>query len=87
MSSPSGFLSFSSSELLPQEEVLEVKTPKKELQIGIPKETFMQEKRVGLTPDAVQVLVSNGHQVVVETGAGDGANYSDEDFTEAGARI
>ncbi|HAD97760.1 MAG TPA: alanine dehydrogenase [Cryomorphaceae bacterium] len=87
MSSSSGFLSFSKSELLPQEEVLEVKTPKSELQIGIPKEIFMQEKRVGLTPDAVHVLVSNGHQVVIETGAGEGANYSDQDFSEAGARI
>ena len=87
MSSSSGFLSFSKSELLPQEEVLEVKTPKSELQIGIPKEIFMQEKRIGLTPDAVHVLVSNGHQVVIETGAGEGANYSDQDFSEAGARI
>ncbi len=87
MSSSSGFLSFSSSELLPQEEVLEVKTPKSELQIGIPREIFMQEKRVALTPDAIQVLVSNGHQVVVETNAGEGASYSDQDFSEAGARI
>lgn len=86
MSKP-GFLSFSSSELMPQEEVLEVKTSKSELQIGIPKETFMQEKRVGLTPDSVNLLVSNGHEVIVEKGAGAGANYSDLDYEKAGAKI
>ena len=86
MSKPE-FLSFSSSELMPQEEVLEVKKSKSTLQIGIPKETCMQERRVGLTPDAVSLLVNNGHQVVVEKGAGEGANYSDYDYEQAGAKI
>lgn len=86
MSKP-GFLSFSSSELMPQEEVLEVKTSKSELNIGIPRETFMQEKRVGLTPDSVQLLTNNGHKVIIEKGAGAGANYSDEDYENAGGHI
>jgi alanine dehydrogenase len=86
MSKPE-FLSFSSAELLPQEEVLEVKKSKSQLEIGIPKETCMQEKRVSLTPDSVSLLVSNGHQVKVESGAGEDANYSDTDFSEAGAMI
>lgn len=86
MSKP-GFLSFSSSELMPQEEVLEVKTSRSDLHIGIPKEVYMQEKRIGLTPDSVQLLVSNGHQVIIEAGAGTAANYSDGDYSEAGARI
>lgn len=86
MSKPE-FLSFSSAELMPQEEVLEVKKSSSSLQIGIPKETCMQEKRVSLTPDSVLLLVSNGHEVLVETGAGDDANYSDKDFSEAGAHI
>lgn len=86
MSKP-GFLSFSSSELMPQEEVLEVKTSKSDLKIGIPKETFFQEKRVPLTPDGVLLLVDHGHEVVIETGAGEGANYSDSDYSEAGAHI
>ncbi len=86
MSKP-GFLSFSSSELMPQEEVLEVKTSKSDLRIGIPKETFFQEKRVPLTPDGVLLLVDHGHEVVIEAGAGEGANYSDSDFSEAGAHI
>lgn len=86
MSKP-GFLSFSSSELMPQEEVLEVKKSKSDLKIGIPKETFFQEKRVPLTPDGVLLLVDNGHQVIIETGAGEGANYSDSDYSEAGAHV
>ena len=86
MSKP-GFLSFSSSELMPQEEVLEVKTSKSELRIGIPKETFFQEKRVPLTPDGVLLLTEHGHEVIIESGAGEGASYSDSDYSEAGAHI
>lgn len=86
MSKPE-FLSFSSSELMPQEEVLEVKRSRQHLQIGIPDETCLQEKRIPLTPDAVQLLVEHGHEVIVETNAGISANYSDQDFSEAGAKI
>jgi alanine dehydrogenase len=59
----------------------------KQLRIGVPKETFFQENRVALTPDAAAVLVNNGHKVMVETNAGLGARYSDHDFAEAGAII
>lgn len=86
MSKPE-FLSFSSSELMPQEEVLEVQKNRKRLQIGLPNETCMQEKRVVLTPDAVQLLTEHGHEVKVESGAGDNAHYSDQDYSEAGAII
>lgn len=86
MSKPE-FLSFSSSELMPQEEVLEVQKRKSQLQIGIPQETCLQEKRVVLTPDAVQLLTEHDHEVLVETEAGLSAHYSDEDYSEAGARI
>jgi len=47
----------------------------------------LQENRVALIPDAVSVLVNNGHDVVMETHAGEGSKYSDNDFSEAGARI
>jgi alanine dehydrogenase len=57
------------------------------LEIGIPKETAFQENRIALTPDAVGVLVSNGHNVVVEHNAGDGSHYKDKDYSEAGASI
>ena len=78
---------FSKSELIPQTESLEIKKQKGELLIGIPKETSYQEKRVCLTPDAVAALTANGHKFVIETSAGEGANFSDKDYSEAGAKI
>lgn len=69
------------------EETLDIKAQRAKLFIGLPKETVFQENRVALIPDAVEVLVSNGHEVAVETTAGEGSKYSDKDFSEAGARI
>jgi len=69
------------------EETLDIKSKRASLFIGIPKETAFQENRVALIPDAVGVLVDNGHEVAVETKAGDGSKYSDNDFSEAGAKI
>lgn len=76
-----------SKELLPQEERLEVSKKKGKLFIGIPKEDFSFERRVPLSPDAVQMLVNNGHRVLIEKDAGMGANYSDREYSEAGAEI
>jgi alanine dehydrogenase len=70
-----------------QEEVLDIPHRSKPLLIGIPKEIAFQENRIGLIPDAVGVLVANGHEVMVESGAGDGSRYTDHDYAEAGARI
>jgi alanine dehydrogenase len=70
-----------------QEEVLDIPHRTKPLLIGIPKEVAFQENRIGLTPDAIGVLVANGHEVMVESGAGEGSRYSDHDYAEAGARI
>ncbi|GAA4808273.1 alanine dehydrogenase [Litoribaculum gwangyangense] len=78
---------FTKQQLLPQEETLEIFKKKGALFIGIPKESAFQEKRVCLTPDAVYALVNNGHRVLLESGAGDGANFSDKDYSEAGAEI
>ncbi|QRM90178.1 alanine dehydrogenase [Lacinutrix sp. WUR7] len=78
---------FTKQQLLPQEETLEIFKQKGNLFIGIPKETAFQEKRVCLTPDAVSALVSNGHRVLMETGAGEGAKFSDKNYSEAGAKI
>ena len=78
---------FSSTGLLPKEEMLETGRKKRKLVIGIPKETSKFENRVPLTPQGVELLVMNGHAVLLETGAGDGANYSDNDFSESGATI
>jgi alanine dehydrogenase len=83
----SSFSPFSKEDLLPQEEMLEVKKRKGELFIGLPKETYLSEKRVCLTPDAVSALCAHGHRIVVETGAGINASYSDKEYSEAGAKI
>lgn len=73
--------------LAPQEEMLEVAKRKGSLYIGIPNEIAYQENRIPLVPDAVQLLVNNGHRVIVETNAGKAANFQDNDFSEAGAEI
>ncbi len=72
---------------IPLEETLQIAPKKKQLFIGIPKETSFQENRVALTPEAVSVLVNDGNDVAVEHGAGDGSFYFDSDYSEAGARI
>ena len=69
------------------EETLDVKPKRESLCIGIPKEDSFNENRIALTPDAVSVIVANGHEVNVETNAGIGANYTDNDYSEAGAKI
>ena len=69
------------------EETLDIKVKGAELHIGIPKETAFQENRIALTPEGVSVLINNGHQVVIESAAGDGSKYSDRDYSEAGAKI
>lgn len=73
--------------LLPQESVLEVGKVRKDLFIGIPRETSFQENRIPLVPDSVGLLVAHGHRVLVETNAGINANFTDSDFSEAGAQI
>ncbi|HVZ98311.1 MAG TPA: alanine dehydrogenase [Chitinophagaceae bacterium] len=69
------------------EEKLDIKPRGAKLFIGIPKETSFQENRIALTPEAVNILVQDGHVVVMESKAGAGASYTDADYSEAGARI
>ncbi len=78
---------FTKQQLLPQEEKLEIARHKSALFIGIPKETCFQERRICLTPDAVNSLVSHGHRVMLESGAGASASYSDKEYSDAGAEI
>jgi alanine dehydrogenase len=73
--------------LLPKEEMLEISRKKGSLFIGIPKETSFQERRVALVPEAVSLLVSNGHRVKIETNSGESCNFSDTEYSEAGAEI
>jgi alanine dehydrogenase len=72
---------------VPLEETLEILPKRKQLFIGMPKETAFQENRIALTPEAVSVLVNSGHEVAVEHNAGEGSFYFDSDYSEAGARI
>jgi NAD(P) transhydrogenase subunit alpha len=55
--------------------------------IGVPRETFPGEKRVATVPDVVEKLIKLGFQVVVEAGAGEAANFSDDTYRAAGAEI
>ncbi|WCT12383.1 alanine dehydrogenase [Mucilaginibacter jinjuensis] len=71
----------------PQESMLEVKSKKNKLYIGIPKEVSFQENRIALTPLSVALLVNNGHDIIMESNAGQAANFSDKDYSEQGAQI
>lgn len=83
-----GFLKFSDSEkLMPQEEILETAHQKSNLSIGVPKELTFQENRVPLVPQAVGLLVSNGHKVLIESGAGKPSRFEDNEYSNVGAQI
>ncbi|MEP0366955.1 MAG: alanine dehydrogenase [Cyclobacteriaceae bacterium] len=73
--------------LYTQEAPAKIKRSKNSLFIGVPKEISLQESRVALKPESVDVLVNNGHEVWVEAGAGASANFSDNEYSEAGAKI
>lgn len=55
--------------------------------IGCPKEIKAQEHRVGVVPASVKEFVAHGHKVLIQAGAGDGINFSDDDYKAAGAEI
>ncbi|MCF8369902.1 MAG: alanine dehydrogenase [Bacteroidales bacterium] len=88
MSEHNGYLKYSEGEkLLPQEETLDIGTKNSSLMIGVPREIFFQECRIPLAPQAVGLLVANGHKVLIESKAGLAAHFKDEEFTEVGAQI
>ncbi|APS39514.1 MULTISPECIES: alanine dehydrogenase [Salegentibacter] len=78
---------FTKEQLIPQEETLEIYKNKGQLFIGVPKETSYQEKRICLSPDAVAAITAHGHRVMIESGAGKWARFSDKDYSNAGAEI
>ena len=84
---PDSRYSFPKGGILPQEEMLEVGKKPKTLSIGLPMEDQNQESRVSLTPEAVEILVNNGHEVRIENNAGKASNYSNSDYSEKGASI
>ncbi len=66
---------------------MEVGKKHKTFTIGIPSEDHKYESRVPLTPEAVELIVNNGHEVFIETGAGRSADYKDHDYSECGGGI
>ena len=83
----SGFETLAKASLAPQEQLLRVKKNRNMFLIGLPREISLQENRISLTPDAVALLVRNGHEIWVETKAGIGSKFTDKQYSEAGAKI
>ena len=83
----SGKVNFGDSAFMPKEEQLETAVRFRKITIGIPSDTKEDEKRVALTPEAVNLLVECDNEVIVQKGAGAGANYTDKDYSENGAII
>jgi alanine dehydrogenase len=73
--------------LLPKEEMLEVKKKGQKIKIGIPSDFSKVEYRIPLTPQAVELLVSYGHEILIQKDAGKSANYTNEDYQKAGATV
>ena len=83
----SGFETLAKASLYPQEQLIKVKKDRNTFLIGLPRETSLQENRISLTPDAVALLVSHGHEIWVETKAGVGSKFQDKQYSEAGGKI
>jgi len=82
-----GFEALAKTSLSPQEQLVKVKKGKNTFFIGLPKEIALQENRISLTPDAVALLINNGHEVWVESNAGAGSKFTDRAYSDAGAKI
>ena len=80
-------ISIPQSLLQTQEQLMPLEQKRGGLYIGIPKETTLQENRVALVPSSVQTLTARGHRIIVETGAGEYAHFTDHEYSEAGAEI
>jgi alanine dehydrogenase len=85
--SASYYFAMNQTGLMPKEELMDIGRTQKSMSFGIPCEREEGENRIPLTPQGVELLTANGHEIVIESGAGNSANYFDNDFAEAGARI
>lgn len=87
-SSKSGFAKLAREQgLYTQESPAKVKKDSRSLKIGVPKEMALQERRVPLKPASVGVLVQSGHEITIESGAGESANFKDKEYSDVGAII
>jgi len=82
-----GFETLARTSLAPQEQLLAVKKDRRSFVLGLPREISLQENRITLTPDAVALLANNGHEIWVESKAGIGSKFTDQQYSEAGAKI
>jgi len=75
------------SHLQPKEQLVQIKSQRKSLTIGVPREISFEENRIALAPEAINLIIENGHHVIIESKAGDNARFTDKEFAEAGAEI
>jgi alanine dehydrogenase len=73
--------------ILPMEAMTWTKKNAKSIHLGIPKEADADENRIALSPQAVQLLVANGHEIRIEKSAGERAGFSDSDYLLAGGQV
>lgn len=78
---------FTEEQYQTQSEMVAVASSKKEVSIGIPKESCSDENRVAIVPHSVMTLIGYGFKVVIESGAGDKSHFTDLQYSEAGAII
>jgi len=84
----SGFAQLAEEQrLYPQEAPAKIAKKTNALHIGVPKEATKQEKRVPIKPASVEVLTASGHEIVIQSEAGLLSNFSDQEYSAAGARI
>ncbi|TFV97101.1 alanine dehydrogenase [Algoriphagus kandeliae] len=84
---PNEIKEIAAASLIPKEAPAMVQKGQRSITIGLPKEKSSEERRVVLTPEAVGLLTNNGLEVVVETGAGKASKFSDQDYSDAGAKV
>ncbi len=78
---------FTEGQYQTQVETLAITSERKKITIGVPKEISKNESRVSLVPNSIRTLVGYGHNILIESGAGVQSNFSDNDYSEAGAEI
>ena len=77
----------SRSAFMPREELIEKAVARRRMSFGMPHDVHDDEKRIALTPEAVKILTDAGHEVVMETGAGANAGFSDMEYSDNGAIV
>ena len=72
---------------MPREELIEKAVGRRQMSVGMPHDVHDDEKRIALTPEAVKILTDAGHEVYMETGAGEDAGFTDREYSENGAIV